>query len=123
MNLRDAMYYIMTGETFDGKKAAADGARQRSRAEKRSCASARAELAKVLLAKNRTCCAPASRRCAAVQGMAWEISDDYLDGEGPRRRDSSIGEQGRSQGLKQFLDEKSFRPGLGPYAPATAGPP
>ena len=24
-------------------------------------------------------------------------------------------EQGREQGLKQFLDEKSFRPGLQPY--------
>ena len=35
MGQRDTMYYIMTGETFDGRKAAGDGSRQRGRAARR----------------------------------------------------------------------------------------
>jgi trans-feruloyl-CoA hydratase/vanillin synthase len=48
-------------------------------------------------------------------GMSWEQAEDYfyakLDQSQLLDRES-----GRSQGLAQFLDDKSFRPGLGNYA-------
>jgi trans-feruloyl-CoA hydratase/vanillin synthase len=46
--------------------------------------------------------------------MAWELSDEYLMAKGHQARYLDP-EQGRNKGLTQFLDEKSFRPGLGPY--------
>ena len=48
-----------------------------------------------------------------VIGMPWEQSDEYLMAKGVQARFQDP-EQGRSQGLKQFLDDKSFRPGLAP---------
>jgi len=112
MNLRDAMYYVMTGETFDGRKAAAMGlvneAVPRSRLRKRT-----RELAKVLLGKNPTVLRAAKVAVRGVQGMSWELADDYLMAKSHQARYLDP-EQGRAQGLKQFLDEKSFKPGLAP---------
>jgi feruloyl-CoA hydratase/lyase len=113
MNLRDAMYYVMTGETFDGRKAAQMGLvneavpkgrlRQRTR-----------QLAETLLGKNPTVLRAAKIAVRHVQGMPWELSDDYLMAKGHQSRFLD-GEDGRRQGLKQFLDEKSFKPGLRAY--------
>jgi feruloyl-CoA hydratase/lyase len=112
MNLRDAMYYVMTGETFDGRKAAAMGlvneAVPKSRLRKRT-----RELARVLLGKNPTVLRAAKVAVRGVQGMPWELSDDYLMAKSHQARYLDP-EQGRTQGLKQFLDEKSFKPGLAP---------
>jgi trans-feruloyl-CoA hydratase/vanillin synthase len=112
MCLRDAMYYVMTGETFDGKKAAEmrlvneavprDKLRERTRA-----------LARTLLDKNPTVLRAAKHAVRHVIGMPWEQSDEYLMAKGVQARFQDP-EQGRSQGLKQFLDDKSFRPGLAP---------
>ena len=62
MNQRDALYYIMTGETFDGRKAAEMGLVNEA-VPRASCASARA-LAKVLLDKNPTVLRAAKHACA-----------------------------------------------------------
>jgi trans-feruloyl-CoA hydratase/vanillin synthase len=46
--------------------------------------------------------------------MSWETANDYL----AAKMDQTIvqdDEGGRAAGMKQFLDEKSFRPGLGTY--------
>jgi trans-feruloyl-CoA hydratase/vanillin synthase len=113
MNLRNAMYYVMTGKTFDGKKAAEMGLvneavplanlREHTR-----------ELAKELLGKNPTVLRACKQAVRGVLGMSWELSDDYLMAKSHQSRYLDT-EGGRSQGLKQFLDEKSFRPGLGGY--------
>ena len=113
LNLRDAMYFIMTGEPFDGKRAASMGLvneavpadRLRARTE---------ELAKALLGKNPTVLRAAKQAVRAVQDMPWELSDDYLMAKGVQARFLDP-EGGRGKGLQQFLDEKSFRPGLGGY--------
>jgi feruloyl-CoA hydratase/lyase len=107
------MYYVMTGETFDGKQAAQMGIVNESvpRAKLRERTRA---LAKVLLGKNPTVLRAAKQAVRHVQGMAWELSDEYLMAKSAQARYLDP-EQGRSKGLTQFLDEKSFRPGLGPY--------
>lgn len=46
--------------------------------------------------------------------MSWDVSEDYLYAKAQETY-SSDPEEGRSKGLSQFLDEKSFRPGLGNY--------
>ena len=114
MNLRDAMYYIMTGETFDGRQAKQMGLVNEAVPKERLRART-TELAKTLLAKNPTVLRACKQAVRGVQGMAWELSDDYLMAKSAQARFLD-GEQGRAQGLKQFLDDKSFRPGLGPYA-------
>jgi trans-feruloyl-CoA hydratase/vanillin synthase len=113
MNLRDAMYYVMTGRPFDGRKAAQMGLVNEAcpRAELRARTAA---LAKELLGKNPTVLRAAKAAVRHVQFMSWEMSDEYLMAKSAQARflDS---ENGRSKGLKQFLDDKSFRPGLGGY--------
>jgi trans-feruloyl-CoA hydratase/vanillin synthase len=112
MSLRDAMYYVMTGETFDGKQAAAmrlvNESVPRARLKERTRA-----LAQTLLGKNPAVLRAAKQAVRHVQGMAWEDSDEYLMAKGHQARYLDP-EQGRSKGMQQFLDEKSFRPGLGP---------
>jgi feruloyl-CoA hydratase/lyase len=45
--------------------------------------------------------------------MSWELAEDYLMAKSHQSRYLDP-EHGRAQGLKQFLDEKSFKPGLAP---------
>jgi feruloyl-CoA hydratase/lyase len=112
MSLREAMYYVMTGETFTGKQAAAmhvvNESVPRAKLKERT-----RELAQMLLTKNPAVLRAAKQAVRHVQGMAWELSDEYLMAKGHQARYLDP-EQGRSKGMQQFLDEKSFRPGLGP---------
>lgn len=113
MRHRDAMYYVMTGKTFDGVKAAQMGLVNESvpRANLRETTR---DLAKELLGKNPTTLRAAKQAVRFVQGMSWEMSDEYLMAKSAAARFYDP-EQGRAKGLDQFLDEKSFRPGLGGY--------
>ncbi len=113
MNQRDSMYYVMTGKTFDGKKAAQMGLVN----EAVPLANLRAhtrELAKELLSKNPTVLRAAKQAVRATMGMSFELADDYLMAKSAQSRFFDT-ENGRAKGLKQFLDDKSFRPGLGGY--------
>jgi trans-feruloyl-CoA hydratase/vanillin synthase len=110
---RDAMYYIMTGETFDGRKAAAMGLvneavpaaqlRERTRA-----------LAMTLLEKNPMALRMAKHAARRVRDMSFEDAEDYLFAKMDQMRFNDP-EKGREQGMKQFLDDKSYRPGLAAY--------
>jgi trans-feruloyl-CoA hydratase/vanillin synthase len=113
MNHRDSMFYIMTGRTFDGKKAAQMGLVNESVPLAQLREHTRT-LALELLGKNPTVLRACKQAVRSVQGMSWETSDDYLFAKGHQARFLDP-EGGRSQGMKQFLDEKSFRPGLGGY--------
>jgi trans-feruloyl-CoA hydratase/vanillin synthase len=113
VNHRDALYYIMTGETFDGKRAAAMGlvneAVPKARLRERT-----RELAKVLLEKNPTVLKAAKHAYRRVLDMSWEDAEDYLFA----KIDQSVfldPTKGRAKGMKQFLDDKTYRPGLGNY--------
>ena len=46
--------------------------------------------------------------------MTWEQAGDYLGAKSDQLQFIDP-ERGRVQGMKQFLDEKSYRPGLGAY--------
>lgn len=113
MNQADCLYYIMTGETFDGKKAAsmglvneavpADKLRERT-----------VELAKNLMAKNPVVLNAAKLAYKHSDEMNWETAEDYLSAKAAQATlfDKS---RGMEQGISQFLDEKSYKPGLGSY--------
>ena len=113
MNHRDALYHIMTGETFDGRKAAEMGlvneAVPRSRLRKRTI-----QLARTLLEKNPTALRQAKIAFKFSADMSWEEAADYLMAKSDQAQFSDP-ERGREQGMKQFLDEKSYRPGLQNY--------
>lgn len=110
---RDALYYIMTGKTFTGREAAAMGLVNES-VPREQLRERTAELAQHLARLNRTVLEAAKVGFKRARGMTWEVSEEYLYA----KLDQSISndpEHGRETGMAQFLDEKSFRPGLGAY--------
>jgi trans-feruloyl-CoA hydratase/vanillin synthase len=113
MSQRDALYYIMTGETFDGRKAAAmnlvNEAVPLKDLRKRT-----QELAQVLMSKNPTVLRAAKTAYRRVRDMSYDDANDYLMAKNDQSRFHDP-ERGRDQGLNQFLDEKSYRPGLQGY--------
>ncbi len=113
LSRRDALYYTMTGETFDGRKAAEMGlvneAVPLSRLRERTT-----QLARVLLEKNPATLRAAKHACKRVIEMSWDDAEDYLFAKLDQMRFLDP-EKGREKGMRQFLDEKSYRPGLGAY--------
>jgi trans-feruloyl-CoA hydratase/vanillin synthase len=113
MSQRDALYYIMTGETFDGRKAAemklVNEAVPRAQLRDRT-----RKLAETLMGKNPTVLRAAKTAYRRVREMSYDDANDYLMAKNDQARLLDP-EQGREQGLKQFLDDKSFRPGLQGY--------
>jgi len=113
MNQRDALYYIMTGETFDGRRAAQMGlvneAVPKAQLKKRTRA-----LARTLLGKNPVVLNAAKLAFKFCRDMPWELSDEYLMAK-QGQTIAADPERGRQKGLKQFLDDKAIRPGLEGY--------
>jgi len=109
----DGMYYALTGETFDGAEAARMGLVKFAvpRAELRDKTK---ELAKKLLSKNRSAMRAIKSAYRKMGEMSLEASEDYLMAKLDQHRFTDP-EKGRAQGLKQFLDDKSYRPGLSGY--------
>jgi trans-feruloyl-CoA hydratase/vanillin synthase len=94
---RAAMYYIMTGKAFDGRRAAEIGLVNESvpLAQLREQTRDLAQLRRVV-------------------GMDWDLSEEYLAAKAAQTQLTDP-EKGRNQGLKQFLDDKTIRPGLEGY--------
>jgi feruloyl-CoA hydratase/lyase len=113
MNHRDSLYYIMTGDTFDGKKAAEMGLVNKSVPRSQLRAETEA-LARKLLKKNPTVLRHAKIAFKIVRDLDWDTSETFL-GAMAASAGSADPERGRQKGMSQFLDEKSYRPGLGPY--------
>ncbi|MEO5773733.1 MAG: p-hydroxycinnamoyl CoA hydratase/lyase [Sphingomicrobium sp.] len=113
MNHRDSLYYIMTGEPFGGQKAAEMGLVNRSvpRAELRS---ATETLARTLLEKNPTVLRHAKSAFKFVESLDWNTSEAVLAAMAASAA-AQDPESGRRRGMSQFLDEKSYRPGLETY--------
>ncbi|MDR6711443.1 trans-feruloyl-CoA hydratase/vanillin synthase [Pseudomonas hunanensis] len=110
---RESLYYIMTGKTFDGQKAAQMGLVNKSV----PLAQLRDEvvlLAQDLLDKNPVVLRAAKNGFKRCRELTWEQNEDYLYAklDQAQLRDP---EHGRAQGLKQFLDDKSIKPGLQAY--------
>ncbi|GAB2738664.1 p-hydroxycinnamoyl CoA hydratase/lyase [Amycolatopsis magusensis] len=110
---RDALYFIMTGEPFDGRRAAemrlvneavpAELLRERTR-----------ELAAKLAAMNPVVLRAAKVGYKIAQDMPWEQAEDYLYAKLEQSQFLDP-EHGRQKGMTQFLDEKAYRPGLSAY--------
>ena len=110
---RAALYYIMTGKPFDGRKAAEIGLVNESVPLAQLRAHTR-ELAQLLRTKNPTVLRSAKHAARRVDSMDWDLSEEYLAAKAAQTQLSDP-EKGREQGLKQFLDDKTIRPGLEGY--------
>jgi trans-feruloyl-CoA hydratase/vanillin synthase len=110
----DALYYLMTGDTFDGSRAAqlrlVNESVPRAKLRERTEA-----LARQLLGKNPHVLSAVKLAYRRVKDMSWDVSEEYLYAKAQQTY-STDPERGREQGLKQFLDDKTYRPGLGNYS-------
>jgi trans-feruloyl-CoA hydratase/vanillin synthase len=112
MSMRDAMYYSLTGEMMDG----ATAARLRLVNECVPADKLKArvtELANVLLEKNWVTLKAAKDAVRRVREMTYDNAEDYL----VRAQEAAnfFDNEGRKEGIKQFIDEKTFKPGLSTY--------
>jgi len=112
VNYRQALYYALTGRSFDGRTAAEIGLvtyavpRARLREEVAALAEELKKIAPEVLRGTKE----AIRTVADMPvEMAYEYT--YAKSDQLRLRDS---ENTRARGMAEFLDAKSYRPGLGP---------
>jgi trans-feruloyl-CoA hydratase/vanillin synthase len=113
MGHRQALHYIMTGETFTGAQAAQMGLVNKS-VPKAQLRDAVVALAQTLLEKNPVVLRYAKQGFKRARELTWEQGEDYLYAKTDQSnyRDP---EKGRKEGLKQFLDDKTIKPGLQTY--------
>jgi feruloyl-CoA hydratase/lyase len=112
LSFRRAMYHALTGEPISGKTAAEWGlvneavplARLRERVE---------EVCKVLLQKNPVALKATKDAVRRVGEMTYDNAEDYL--VRAHEAANSFDDAGRKEGIKQFLDDKTYKPGLGAY--------
>lgn len=112
LSMRDAMYHALTGETIDGPKAAAWKLVNESVPLERLEARV-TELANVLLQKNPVALKAAKDAVRRVKEMTFDNAEDYLI----RAQEAAnfFDNEGRKEGIRQFIDDKSYKPGLGSY--------
>lgn len=109
---RNAMYHAMTGENVDGRKAAEWGLVNEAVPADQLKARVTA-IAEVLLGKNPTALRATKWSIRRVREMTFDNSMDYLvrTQEAANFYDS----EGRKEATRQFIEEKTFKPGLGAY--------
>jgi len=118
MNFRDAMYYAMTGDPFDGKQAKQMGfvnfsfPTDKLREET-------VKFAKKLMEKSPAALRYTKECIRAVRFMNEPQAADYLNAKSDALKYNDK-ENSRGEGMKQFLDEKTYRPGLGHFKRKTA---
>jgi feruloyl-CoA hydratase/lyase len=113
LNYRDALYYAMTGDTFDGKKAREIGFVNMS-APKSKLKQTTVAFAKKLMEKSPAAMRYTKEAIRAVRFMNEPQANDYLSAKSDALRFNDK-EKSREQGMVQFLDEKSYRPGFGHF--------
>jgi feruloyl-CoA hydratase/lyase len=113
LNFRDGLYYAMTGDTFDGKKAREMGFVNFS-VPKAELKSAVIALAKKLQTKSPAAMRYTKEAIRAVRSMSEGQAVDYLNAKSDALRLNDQ-ERGRDKGMRQFLDEKTYRPGFGEF--------
>ena len=112
MPFRKAMYHSLTGEAIDGKTAEKWGLVTESvpLAQLKGRVS---EIARMLLQKNPTALKAAKDAMRRVVDMSYDNAEDFLIRA--QEAANSFDGAGRKEGLKQFLDDKTYKPGLGSY--------
>ena len=103
----------VTGDTFDGKRAVEIGLANFA-VPKAKLRDETVKLAQKLMNLNPNVVRYTKEAIRAVRAMTDKQARDYLKSkqDSLTRNDKEIREQ---HGMKQFLDEKSYRPGLGPF--------
>jgi trans-feruloyl-CoA hydratase/vanillin synthase len=111
--MRKAMYHALLGENLTGKEAEAAGLVNES-VPADQLRERVTEVAQKLLKKNWETLKATKDAMRRVREMTYENAEDYLirAQEALNWMDKS---DGRHQGMKQFLDEKTYKPGLGEY--------
>jgi len=119
---RDAMFYACTGRTFDGKKAAEMGLVNFS-VPLKNLKKETLKLAKELIEKNQNVLRGTKHAIRATAEMDWKAAADYLAAKQAeiKMRDAARGHDSYSEGIKQFIDEKSYKPVFSPYKGAAEG--
>jgi trans-feruloyl-CoA hydratase/vanillin synthase len=112
LSMRDAMYHALTGELIDGKKAAAWKLVNESVPLER-LKDRVTEIADMLLKKNPVALKATKDAIRRVAEMTYDNAEDFLvrAQEAANFHDNT----GRKEGIRQFIDEKSYKPGLGAY--------
>ena len=110
MGYRNALYYVMTGETFNGKQAAQMGMVNQS-VPRRQLRKRTRDLAKVLLEKHPTVLRTAKVAFKRVRNMDWDVSADYLQAKASQAAHMAQNRD-REAAMESFLDKKEYRPGL-----------
>jgi trans-feruloyl-CoA hydratase/vanillin synthase len=113
LNFRDGLYYAMTGDTFEGKQAKEMGFVNFS-VPKAELKTATVALAKKLMLKSPAALRYTKEAIRNVRFMSEPQAADYLQAKSDALRLNDR-EQGREEGMRQFLDEKRYRPGLGHF--------
>src|SRR3954470_23528223 len=109
---RRAMYHAMMGENVDGKTAADWGLVNESLPLDQLKARV-TEVANVLLKKNPVALKATKDAVRRVSIMSYDDAEDYLIRA--QEAANSFDNEGRKEGIKQFIDDKTFKPGLGAY--------
>lgn len=112
LSFRNAMYHALMGENVNGETAAQWGlvneAVPGDELEARVT-----EVARALLEKNPITLKATKDTIRRVSEMTYDNAEDYL----VRAQEAAnfFDNQGRKEGMKQFIDDKSYKPGLGAY--------
>ncbi|MBN8816800.1 MAG: p-hydroxycinnamoyl CoA hydratase/lyase [Sphingomonas sp.] len=112
LSFRRAMYHAMMGENVDGKTAAEWGLVN----EAHPLATLKdrvTEVARVLLGKNAVALKATKDAIRRVREMTYDNAEDFLIRA--QEAANSFDGEGRKEATRQFIDEKSFKPGLGAY--------
>jgi len=113
LNFRDGMYYALTGDTFDGRKAKEIGFVNMSFPQGK-LKEETVRLARKLMEKSPAVLRYTKEAVRAVRFMNEPQASDYLSAKSDALRFVDK-EDSRNQGMKQFLDDKTYRPGLGAF--------
>jgi len=119
---RDAMFYACTGRTFTGKQAAEMGMVNLAVPAK-NLKRETLKLARELLEKNPNVLRGTKHAIRATQNMDWIAAADYLNAKGAeiKQRDAARGHDAYQEGIRQFIDEKAYKPVFSPYHGAAEG--
>ena len=113
MNYRDAIYYSVSGEQFSGAEASQMKFVNKSFPLSDLHAQTLA-FARKLEAKSPAAVRYTKEAVRSVRGMTQVQAADFLNAKSDALKHVDP-EGGRAKAMKQFLDEKSFKPGLGEF--------
>lgn len=112
LNFRNAMYHAMMGENIDGITAAKWGLVNES-VEASKLKERVTQVCNVLLEKNPITLHATKEAIRKVTEMTYENAEDYL--VKAQEAVNYFDNTGRKEGIRQFIYEKTYKPGLGAY--------